>query len=121
MKNFITLLMLLLPIILVGQDYAMFSTQYLTPKPGHEAALGEELAEHARAYHNEGPHTYSVFFVNDGPNGGDFFVVAGPHTYTDLDSRPSGAAHRRDWWQVTAHCEKVHTKEKWRLDADLSM
>jgi hypothetical protein len=104
----------------VGQDYAMYETQYLTVLPGHGDKFNEKMTEHNQRFHSEGPYTAQVFFIINGPRSGQIFWAMGPTTFTQLDSRPSGEPHDPDWRQnVLSHAE-VGTAEYWRLNDDLS-
>ncbi len=120
----LALLIGLLPTPASAQDapaYVMWETIYLTVKPGHANALAEELAEHNRLFHAEGPHTAYVSYIVNGPHTGDMLWRMGPTTFSDLDGRPSGDPHDSDWDNdVLVNCEKVHTAEYWRLNENLS-
>jgi len=114
------LLVGLIPTQVSAQEYAQWETTYLTVKSGHSDALTEELTEHNQAFHASGPYAATVWFVVNVPRSGNLFWVMGPHTFTDLDGRPSGDPHDSDWANdVLAHAEARNT-EYWRLNTDLS-
>lgn len=101
-------------------DYVMYETIYLSVLPGHNDAFSARMAEHNGRFHGEGAHTSGVFYVLSGPRTGKLSYVMGPTTYTDLDSRPTGTDHDRDWGAVMTHCRIHSGTEYWRRNDQLS-
>jgi hypothetical protein len=120
MKNLLVLIYLMSITGLFAQDYVMFETHYLTPKPGHELALMEEVKEHNRLFHAEGPYTNNVFRILNGERTGDLLFAMGPMTFTQNDDRPSSAKHGADWNSVMMHAYPVSNVEYWVRNDDLS-
>jgi len=120
MKNLLYLPFILFCGFLSAQDYGMFETHYLTPKSGHEQALSEEIAEHNKLFHADGPYANYVTTVMNGPRTGDYVFAMGPCTFTQLDDRPSSAAHGSDWASVQIHAERISNVTFWKRDDNLS-
>ena len=115
-----TFLLVLMGGYLLAQDYALFETHSLTPLPGHQRALEEEIAEHNALYHADGPYQNIVTTVLNGPRTGDYIFSMGPCTFTLLDDRPSGDEHAEDWAAVALHAKKIGGVEYWRRHDDLT-
>ena len=120
MKNLLILLCTLITGNLLSQDYAMFETHSLTAKAGHIMALEEEIAEHNAKHHANGPYQNIVTTVLNGPRTGQYIFSMGPCTFTQLDDRPSGPDHARDWASVAIHAKKIGGVEFWRRNDNLT-
>lgn len=120
MRKLLVLVFLAFTTLLVAQDYVMFETHYLTPKPGHQMALMEEIAEHNKLYHAKAPYYNWVFSILNGPRTGDLLFAMGPMTFTQNDDRPSSMEHGLDWSSVMSHAKKMGGAEYWVLDEDLT-
>lgn len=104
-----------------AQDYAMYETQYLKVKPGHDDALGEALAAHNQQFHADGPYRAEVYWIANGKRTGEYWWIMGPGTFTDFDDRPSGDPHDGDWGNnVMPHLDAAHNTEYWRLSENLT-
>jgi len=108
-------------LITYGQDsYIMYETMYINPKYEKIKEFNEVLAAHNKKFHAEGPDAVAIHRVANGARAGQFVWVMGPLSFTDLDNRPSDAAHEDDWNSVMPYIEKVTEVEYWRMDPDLS-
>ena len=125
MKRLLVLALVCLPVELAAQDaqnYVMYEAQYLTPAPGKMAEFSAAMAAHNKKFHASGPFQANVWSILTGPYSGQYSWVMGPCTFTDLDSRPSGADHESDWAKVVSFTVPMGEEygEYWRLDADSS-
>ena len=124
MKRKLTLLFVLAGIVLTTysqEKYAMWETMYLTPKSGKTEDLKKGMAEHNKKYHAKDPYTAHVWNIFTGKHEGEWLWAMGPCTFTDLDSRPEGEEHDKDWAEnVEAYLEKSSDLRYWRLDEKLS-
>ncbi len=120
MRNLLVLVFLAFASLIFAQDYVMYETHYLTPKPGHEMALMEEIAEHNKLYHAEAPYFNWVFSIVNGPRTGDLLFAMGPMTFTQNDDRPGGMKHNLDWASVMSHAKDMGGAEYWKMDEDLT-
>lgn len=101
-------------------DYKMWETIYMVPKKGEGEALKKGLAEHNKKYHT-GAYSAHIWNVFTGPHEGEMLWAMGPCTFTDLDARPEGDAHDKDWQEtVEAHLEKSTDLKYWKLNEKLS-
>jgi len=124
MRNLILLLIVALSFNLSAQDddegYIMYETVRLQPNHADLAGLKKAMSEHNKTYHKDGVYTALVWNISSGPDVGKLVWMMGPCTYTDLDSRPSGA-HDDHWTsQVLPHIKSQKNGEYWRRDDDLS-
>lgn len=121
MKHLNTFLFTILATFVFGQDYIMYETHTLTPKEGHEQALNEEIAEHNRLFHADGPYENYMFSILNGPRSGDILFAMGSCTFTQMDNRPSSPEHNKDWNGVLAHTVGgAKHIEYWELNKALS-
>ena len=113
-------LVVLSPVMIAGQDYVQYETQYLIPLPGQAEDLEEALGEHNRRFHSEGPFTAVVRYVVNGPRAGQYVWIMGPGTWTEWDARPADDSHDSDWASnVMAHARNGRV-EYWRRMDNLS-
>jgi hypothetical protein len=102
-------------------DYVMYKTMYLKPKYDKLKELGKAMAEHNKEYHSEGTGTVYVWLVNTGPHTGEWLIVSGPTTFTDMDNIDYGQEHQDHWlFEVMPYVEDVSEGEYWRMDAKTS-
>ena len=120
MKKLLVLLLVCSTTLLLAQDYVMYETHYMTPKAGHMEQLMEEIGEHNKLFHADGPYYNAVFTVINGPRAGDLFFAMGPMTFTQNDDRPSSAEHGADWSQVESLTEGISNVEYWVRNDELS-
>jgi hypothetical protein len=121
MKNQILLLLMIFTLSVSAQDYTMYETHTLTPKAGHQKELNAAIANHNKLFHAEGPYKNYMFSIINGPRSGDILFAMGSCTFTQMDNRPSSAAHNKDWDNVLMHCDGgAKNLEYWKLDKDLS-
>jgi len=119
----LTVLIVMLAAVLsfsMAQDYSMYETQYLKVHPGKTSELLEALAAHNKKFHSSGPYTANVWSVYTGPYSGQLVWAMGPCTFTDLDKRPSGDDHDKDWEDNVTSQAEVGLSEYWRLSPSLS-
>ena len=121
MKNLFTMFLALSIHFVYGQDYQMYEVHYLRPLPGNAPAVEALIASHNSTYHNDGPYQNAVFSVVNGPNTGDYFFAMGPCTFSDLDNRPSSAAHNNDWAGIMALCKRIENVAYATRDDGLSI
>ena len=120
MKNLLYLVLVSIASTLSAQDYIMYETHYLSPKPGHNAELMKEIAEHNKKYHAAGPYTNVVYSVVNGPRTGQLSFAMGPLSFTHLDSRPNSPEHNEDWDSVVKLSGTVQNAEYWVRNDELS-
>jgi hypothetical protein len=102
-------------------NYVMYETVYITPKPDKIDMLYTNLAAHNRKYHSTGPFSAYVWNVYNGPKSGQLFLAMGPCTFSDLDNRPSGEDHEKDWnTKISPFIEGYSSADNWRMDEKLS-
>jgi hypothetical protein len=98
-------------------DYTMFKTVYLKPDYENIKDLGKAMAEHNKEFHNEAPNLAHVWLVTTGPHTGQWLLVIGPTTFTDLDDMPNSDEHRDHWiGEVLPNVEELSEGGYWRLD-----
>lgn len=112
-----------MPMGLFAQDddsYVM--RQLVTLKPGKDyEKLEKAMKAHNETFHKDGPYEANVMSIAHGPNAGHIVWNMGPVTYSQLDNRPSGDDHNKDWEKVMGNIESVALNEFWRLDKELSV
>ena len=102
-------------------DYTMYKTFYLKPDYEKMKELGKAMAEHNKEFHNEAPNMAHVWIVTTGPHTGQWLLVLGPTTFTDLDDMPSSEEHREHWlYEVLPNVEELSEGGFWRLNEELS-
>lgn len=127
MKNLFLGVCILLCLPLVAQDDApatvMFESIILEPDYENIAELAEALENHNKTYHKAGtPYEAYVYNISTGPNVGKIVWMMGPHSWSDLDSRPSGDGHDEDWMgNVVPNLEGMEHGEYWKRDNELSL
>ena len=82
---------------LFAQDYIMFQTSTLKLRDGKNAKLQAGVKKHNAKYHNgkDGPKAY-VWYVNTGPNSGNYSWAVGPTTFAHMDQALTDD-HVIDW------------------------
>ncbi|MEC7798953.1 MAG: hypothetical protein VX517_02745 [Candidatus Neomarinimicrobiota bacterium] len=82
---------------LFAQDYVMFQTSILKLRSGEHAKLQAGVKKHNDKFHNgeDGPKAY-LWYINTGPNSGNYSWAAGPTTFSHMDKAfPND--HIKDW------------------------
>ncbi|MDZ4748789.1 MAG: hypothetical protein SH808_09895 [Saprospiraceae bacterium] len=100
-------------------DYKQWETHRFKVKMGHSENFEKGLAAHNKKYHNAAPYKTGIFDITTGPNSGEYELVMGPMTFTQMDGRPSGTDHDADWAKVLEHVESVGETIFWRADKDI--
>ena len=94
---------------LIGQDYVMFQTSTLKLREGKVGSLTDGVKKHNAKYHNgkDSPKAY-LWYINTGPNSGNFSWALGPTTFSNMDlSLP--ADHVKDWQKnVSPYADEVN-------------
>ena len=122
MKNqlFLFLMVVFTSFSLWGQaDYKQYETVRFKVKMGHQADFEKALAAHNKKYHNTAPYKIGIFEIWTGPNSGQYELSMGPMTFTQMEGRPSGEEHEKDWQKVLEHVESAGEAIYWRADKDL--
>jgi len=125
MKKSIGIIAILLVFVFTGfaqdESYKMYDVIYIKPKYDKVKELSEAVAKHNKEFHNEGPHTSSVWMVQSGSYSGWWAWIMGPLTYTDLDSRPDSKEHLEDWMgEVMPYIQEYAERNLWKLDDEVS-
>lgn len=103
------------------KSYEMYESVTLTPDNSKLKALGENLHNHNKKYHNEGAYQAYVYNISTGPNIGKIVWEMGPLMFKHLDSRPSADGHDEDWRDnVLVYTKKMSHGEYWKKDEKLS-
>lgn len=96
MKNFFFLL-LLLPVLGIGQTKTVLSYNRLFAKNDKAGEFEKALSSHAQKYH-KGDVAWRVWSIQSGPDAGGYLVTEGPTTWSNLDSRADiSAEHTADF------------------------
>jgi hypothetical protein len=96
MKKFF-LLLLLLPVIGIGQTKTILTSNRLFAKNDKAGEFEKALSAHAKKYH-KGDVAWRVWSIQSGPDAGGYMVTEGPTTWSALDSRADiSAEHTTDW------------------------
>lgn len=102
-------------------DYTMYKTAYIRPDYAHLEELGKAMAEHNKEYHAEGTASVFVWMVTTGPHTGEWLIVSGPTTFSDIDNVDLGEDHGEHWrHEVLPYVKEISEGEYWRMDDDLS-
>lgn len=102
-------------------SYQMWESISITPDNTKLKLLGDALRKHNQTFHKQGPYKSSVYNIVSGPNIGKIVWEMGPITFSQLDKRPSGAAHDDEWRDLVMPYVKSMTHgEYWRKDDKLS-
>jgi hypothetical protein len=104
------------------KDYVMVETIYLKPDMEKMDDLRKGMAAHNEKYHKEGtPYDSYIWYVHTGPHEGHLLWAMGPCTFTDLDDRPAGEDHEKDWKDnVAPYIKKETGLAYWKRDDKLS-
>jgi hypothetical protein len=106
--------------LLAQSDYTMFETMYVRVKNDKVKEFEKGVSAHNKKYHNEAPYEAQLHYIAIGQHAGNYSWVMGPCTFTDLDTRPSGA-HDEDWaMNVTPYVNRSYGFENWIMDDKLS-
>lgn len=122
MKNLLFTLCLIMWTTLSLQaqtEYKQWETHRFKVKMGHAEDFEKGLAAHNKKFHNAAPYKTGIFEIRTGPNSGDYELVMGPMTFTQMEGRPSGKEHDADWAKVLEHAEPVGETVYWRADKDI--
>lgn len=96
MKKFFFLLVLL-PLLGMGQTKTLITSNRLFSKNDQTAAFEKALATHAQKYH-KGDVSWRVWTIESGPDAGGYLVTEGPTTWSTMDGRADiSAEHTADW------------------------
>lgn len=88
---------LLYPLIGIGQNKNVISTNRAFPKVDKVLEFEKALATHAGKYHT-GDWKWQVFEIQSGPDAGGYHIVEGPLSWEQLDTRGNlGEEHNIDW------------------------
>ena len=120
MKKLLTFLLSFLCLQLTAQNDVMFELVTLSPKDGITDELISKMKAHNDAYHADNPHGARVYSINTGTQAGKLIWAMGPTTWTDLENRPAGDGHDKDWANVTGLLENEVRVEYFRLETALS-
>lgn len=120
MKKFFFLL-LLLPVIGIGQTKTVITSNRLFAKNDKAAEFEKALASHAQKYHT-GDVAWRVWSIQSGPDAGGYMITEGPTTWSALDSRADiSEEHTADWQKnVLPLTEERRQSGYYDFQADLS-
>lgn len=100
MKKLI-LILFLLPMLAMAQnneEYRIFETVNLAPKPGEVEKLEAGLKAHNQKYHNAGDFGVRVYWIANGSRTGSYHWSMGSLPWSALDNPPfDEAEHTSDW------------------------
>jgi hypothetical protein len=103
------------------ESYGMAEITYMLPKIGMEKAFEGAVKAHNEKYHKEGVFKASLDLILTGEETGWYVWIMGPCTFSDLDNRPTDAAHTKDWDKnVSPNVLKYGRNEFWRYNTKLS-
>jgi hypothetical protein len=100
-------------------DYKQWETHRFKVKSGHEADWEKGVAAHNKKFHSAAPYKTYIYEINTGPQSGQYELVMGPMTFTQMEGRPAGHDHDADWAKVLEHVESVGENVYWRSDKDV--
>jgi hypothetical protein len=110
--------------IAYSQDNAknvMVETIYIMPVKGKEKEFEAAVKLHNDTFHSTAPHQAGMNLILTGPETGWYVWYMGPTTFTDLDSRPTGA-HDGDWAaKIDPLIKKYGSTEYWKYEAKSSL
>ncbi|MCW3108099.1 MAG: hypothetical protein JWQ09_2605 [Segetibacter sp.] len=90
-------LLVSLPLIVLGQNKTVLSTDRIFPQAGKVEAVEKALAAHAQKFH-KGDQKWRIYSIQTGPDAGGYHVVEGPMTWDALDKRGDlGPEHQSDY------------------------
>jgi hypothetical protein len=99
----------------------MVETIYIMPVKGKEKEFEKAVKLHNDTFHNKAPHQAGMNLILTGPETGWYVWYMGPTTFTDLDSRPTGA-HDGDWAsKIDPLIKKYGSTEYWKYEAESSL
>jgi hypothetical protein len=103
------------------KSYAMAEITYMLPKIGMEKDFEAAVKGHNEMYHKEVPFKASLDYILTGKGTGWYVWIMGPCTFSDLDNRPIGDAHRAHWDKnVSPKVAKYGRTEYWKYNEKLS-
>ncbi len=128
MKNLSKLLavVFLLPFFMSAQDaadkkYTMVELSYMKVKIGSEKKFEDAVKAHNEKYHKDGSYASQLYSVTTGSETGWYVWTMGSMTFTELDGRPTGEEHGKDWNKTIApYIEEYGRVEYWRKSEKLS-
>lgn len=125
MKRALALVVLVVVVLFATaqeKEYIMFETIYMKPNMEKMDELKKGLAEHNEKYHKEGtPYDSHIWHVHTGPHEGQLLWAMGPCTFTQLDDRPTGEDHEKDWADnVAPYIKNATGLAYWKRDDKLS-
>lgn len=90
-------MLLLIPVLGMGQTKTVLTSNRLFPQNGKISQFEKALTDHAQKYHT-GDVSWRVWTVESGPDYGGYMVVEGPSNWNNLDSRGDiSTEHTADW------------------------
>ncbi len=102
-------------------DYLQFEVASYTVKLGQRDMFEKGLAAHNKKFHNADPFKVGVFRVESGPGSGEYVLVMGPVTFSQIEGHPSGTEHDGDWQKnVLPYVESISESNYWRVDKDIT-
>lgn len=107
---------------LIGQDYIMFESQYLELRDGvGHSQLQAGVKKHNNKFHsgNDGTTKAYLWYVNTGPNSGQYTWAVGPTKFSHYD-KSLPADHVRDWDNNVEKYARAHTHIFMVRDEDLT-
>ena len=103
------------------KTYGMAEITYMLPKIGSEKAFVDGVKSHNESFHKDGPNKAYIDNILTGDESGWYVWIMGPCTFSDLDNRPTDAAHTNDWDKnVSPNVLKYGRNEFWRYNTKLS-
>ena len=123
MKNLICFL-LLVPFSLLSQntvEYLVFENAMIIPNPAKISQLETGLKAHNDKYHSNGYYGARVYWINNGPNTGNYMLLMGPLPWSAMDGREEMEGHTDDWnTNVAPYTQMGGDQTYWKFNAELS-
>ena len=99
----------------------LFEVIHIKVKLGQEKAFEEVVKKHNLQYHKEGtPYEAHLYYLVNGPDGGQYAWIMGPTNYSAMDTRPDDDAHEKDWSSVVTYAESISAPIYWRSNPALT-
>lgn len=102
-------------------DYRQWEVGNYKIKMGQEDMFEKGLAVHNKKFHSAAPYKIGVSKCMSGPSSGQYTLVLGPVTFSQIEGRPAGVDHDSDWNKnVMPYVESEGEGSYWRMNDEAS-